>query len=74
MEGRIIVSFKEGTTKEEMEAVRQELRLEVLRPFSRPNLYLMRITDKTPVKSVLERLKDHPAVEYAEPDFIVTTQ
>lgn len=74
VEDQIILSFKEGTTGEEIAAVRREFRLEIIRSFSRPNLYLMRVCDKTPVEGVIERLKAHPSVKYAEPNYIVRTQ
>jgi hypothetical protein len=72
VEGQVIVEFKEDATKEEIETVRRDLHLQIIRTFSRPNLYLMRICDHTPVKTVLESLRRYPAVLYAEPDFEYT--
>lgn len=72
VEGQVIVKFREGTGKDAIEAMMRELHLEIIRTFSRPNLYLMRIPDKTDVKGIVERLKTYPAVEYAEPNFKVT--
>ena len=72
VEGRVLIQFNDGTTKEEMETILREVHLEVIRALSRPNLYLMKIRDNTDVKTVLERLKGYPAVKHAEPDFIIT--
>lgn len=69
VEGQIIIKFMEGTTAEAIETLMRELNLELIRIFSSSNLYLMRICDSTPVKTILERLKKYPEVEHAEPNY-----
>jgi hypothetical protein len=69
-EGRIIVKFQEDATTEDIETVKRELHLEVIRSLLSPNLYLMRICDNKPVQTVLELLKANSKVKFAEPDVI----
>lgn len=69
----VLVKFKPGTDAETIERIRAALKLETLRTFSSPNLFLMRINDGSAVKTVIEELKAYEAVEYAEPNYVVKT-
>jgi hypothetical protein len=42
-----------------------------MRQFSSPNLFLMKITDGSPVDAVIKKLKTYEAVKYAEPNYVV---
>jgi hypothetical protein len=67
----ILVKFKPGTDADTIERIRAALNLEIMRKFSSPNLFLMKITDGTPVEAVIEQLKSYEAVKYAEPNYVV---
>jgi hypothetical protein len=67
----ILVKFKPGTDADTIEAIRAALNLETIRTFSSPNLFLMKITDGSAVEAVIEKLKTHEAVKYAEPNYVV---
>jgi hypothetical protein len=67
----ILVKFKPGTDADTIEAIRAALNLEIMRKFSSPNLFLMKITDSSPVEAVIEKLKTYEAVKYAEPNYVV---
>ena len=69
--GQVLVKFKSGTDAETIERVRTALKLETLRKFSSPNLFLMKITDGSSVEAIIERLTTYEAVKYAEPNHVV---
>ena len=68
---QVLVKFKSGTDAETMERVRTALKLETLRKFSSPNLFLMKITDGSSVEAIIERLTTYEAIKYAEPNHVV---
>jgi alpha-D-ribose 1-methylphosphonate 5-triphosphate diphosphatase PhnM len=49
--------------------IQKKLHLETLRTFSSPNLFLMKITDHTPVKDMIKSLSKYNEVKYAEPNY-----
>jgi hypothetical protein len=67
----ILVKFKPGTDADTIESIREALNLVTMRKFLSPNLFLMKITDGTPVEAVIEALKTYEAVKYAEPNYVV---
>jgi hypothetical protein len=73
IEDEVLVKFKPGTDAETIERIRAELKLETVRKFSSPNLFLMKITDGSSVPSAIEKLKTYEAVKYAEPNYVVKT-
>jgi hypothetical protein len=72
--GEILVKFRNGTSGQIKEAIQKELHLETIRLVSKPNLYLMKILDGSPVARVMERLRTFKGVQYAEPNYIRTIQ
>ena len=68
---QILVKFKPGTDADTIERIRADLNLKTMRKFSSPNLFLMKITDGTPVEAVIEQLRTYEAVKYAEPNYVV---
>jgi hypothetical protein len=72
--GEILVKFRDGTTDQTKEAIQKKVHLETIRIVSKPNLYLMRILDGSPVEGVMERLSKFKEVKYAEPNYIRTIQ
>ena len=69
----VLVKFNPGTDAETIERIRSALKLETIRKFSSPNLFLMKITDGSSVESIIEQLKTYEAVKYAEPNYVVKT-
>jgi hypothetical protein len=67
----VLVKFKPGTDADTIARIRAALNLEIIRKFSSPNLFLMKITDGSPVEAVIEQLKTNEAVKYAEPNYVV---
>ena len=67
----VLVKFKSGTDAQTIEHIRAALKLETMRKFSSPNLFLMKITDGSRVEAVIEQLKTYQAVKYAEPNYVV---
>ena len=67
----VLVKFKPGTDAETIEHIRAALKLKTMRKFTSPNLFLMKITDGSPVEAVIEQLKTYEAVKYAEPNYVV---
>ena len=69
----VLVKFKPGANRDAIERIRAALNLEIIRKFSSPNLFLMKITDGSSVEAVIEQLKTYEAVKYAEPNYVVKT-
>ena len=69
LEKEIIVKFVNGTDPKTISVIQKELGLETLHTFSSPNLFLMKITDNTPVKSVMKSLNKYKEVKYSEPNY-----
>jgi hypothetical protein len=67
----VMVKFNADTAPETIETIQAELQLETIRKFRSPNLFLMKITDGTAVEAIIRKLKTYPAVEYAEPNYVV---
>jgi hypothetical protein len=68
---QILVKFKSAADADTIERIRAALNLKTIRKFSSPNLFLMKITDGSPVEAVIEKLKTYEAVKYAEPNYVV---
>ena len=69
---QIIVKFAKGTDPKTISVIQKELCLETLRTFSSPNLFLMKITDNTPVKDIIKSLSKYKEVKYSEPNYIMS--
>jgi hypothetical protein len=72
VKNQIIVKFAKGTSKKIISHIQKELHLETLRTFSSPDLFLMKITDHTPVKKIQKSLKKYKEVEYSEPNYFMS--
>jgi len=66
--GQVLVRFRDGIEPEEIERIAKQAGLRILRAVSPDRLYLMGITDGSPVENMLERLKGFPEIVYAEPN------
>jgi hypothetical protein len=67
----VLVKFEPGTDTDTIARIRAGLNLKTMREFSSPNLFLMKITDGSPVEAVIKQLKTYEAVKYAEPNYVV---
>jgi hypothetical protein len=69
----VLVKFKPEVDAETITAIRKALKLETIQNFSNPNLFLMKITDRASVETIINRLNAYDAVKYAEPNYGVKT-
>ncbi|MBW2265422.1 MAG: hypothetical protein JRF28_04515 [Deltaproteobacteria bacterium] len=72
--GQVIVKFKPDTQQQDIETIQTELHLKILRTISRPNVYLMKIENGTPVEEIVEQLQEFEAVKYVEPNYVRSVQ
>ena len=68
--GEILVQFKDSINKETLSVIQDAAPVQVIRRVGPSNLYLMKITDGTPVEQVVRRLQQYPDVVFAEPNYI----
>ena len=69
----VLVKFNPDTNPQTIERIQAELKLETIREFRSPNLFLMKITTGVTVEAIIEKLKTYQAVKYAEPNYVVKT-
>ncbi|MCK5203940.1 MAG: hypothetical protein KAR15_08710 [Desulfobacterales bacterium] len=67
----VLVKFNPDTKPETIARIQAELKLEKVREFRSPNLFLMKITQGATVEAIIEKLKTYQAVKYAEPNYVV---
>jgi hypothetical protein len=67
----VLVKFNPDTNPETIARIQAELKLETVRKFRSPSLFLMKITDGASVEVIIKQLKTYPSVKYAEPNYVV---
>ena len=67
----VLVKFNPDTDPQTIARIQEQLKLETIRKFGSPNLFLMKITDGATVEAVIKELKTYQAVKYAEPNYVV---
>jgi hypothetical protein len=67
----VLVKFNSDTDLQTIARIQAELKLETIRKFHSPNLFLMKITDSASVEAIIEKLQTYRAVKYAEPNYVV---
>jgi hypothetical protein len=67
----VLVKFNPDTDPQIITRIQTELKLEKVRKFHSPNLFLMKITDGTSVEAIIKILKTYDEVKYAEPNYVV---
>jgi len=67
----VLVKFNPDTDSQTVARIQAELKLETIRRFRSPNLFLMKITDGATVEAIIKKLKTYQAVKYAEPNYVV---
>lgn len=65
----ILVRFKPGTGQDIIKNIQNKLGLKMIRTMSLPDLYLMEVTDETPVEAIVTELNKQSEILYAEPDY-----
>ncbi|MBW3021333.1 S8 family serine peptidase [Candidatus Woesearchaeota archaeon] len=68
--GEILVKFKGNAFPEATVAFRNEFRLEMIKRFNRIRVEHLRIPADLSLKEIIEKLRAHPMVEYAEPNYL----
>lgn len=68
--GEVLVKFKPGVGEQAIASIKANLNLETIKVFKRSHIYHLRILSKLSVQEVIARLRQSPAVEYAEPNYI----
>ncbi|MGD9045897.1 MAG: hypothetical protein PVG06_19465 [Desulfobacterales bacterium] len=67
----VLVKFNPDTDPQTIARIQAELKLEKVREFRSPNLFLMKITDGASVEVIIEKLQTYEEVKYAEPNYVV---
>jgi hypothetical protein len=70
-QGEVLVKFSPATEAHTIARIQKALKLETIRKFASPNLFLMKITDDTTVEKTIERLNGYESVTFAEPNYEV---
>ena len=58
-----LVKFNSNTNPQTIKRIITELKLETIREFRSPNLFLMKITDDATVETIIQKLKTNQAVK-----------
>ncbi len=66
----LLVKFKPEVTEETIASIQTQLDLKVIRLFKRIGVYHLQITSGLRVPEVITQLRQYPAVEYAEPNYL----
>ncbi|MGH9869967.1 MAG: S8 family serine peptidase [Candidatus Polarisedimenticolia bacterium] len=70
--GELLVRFKDTAHPLDRASARALVRAAKLRGFRNPRLEHWRLDSDVPLEQALEKLKKHPRIEYAEPNYILT--
>ena len=69
VEGELLVKFKPGTAKTEIDKIYAEMKVEVIRYIESIQVYHIKTPWKT--QEAMEKFKKYPALLYAEPNYTV---
>jgi hypothetical protein len=73
-EGEILVRFRDGIARTEIEELLNRMELTILYSYAIPNLYLVHTPKDESVETILEKLQTYPEVLYSEPNPIISIQ
>jgi len=65
----ILVKFKKDVSRAEAKSIHNRCGSKILKHFERINVDLVKIKDGWTVEQAIEVYRDHPSVEYAEPNY-----
>lgn len=74
IEGEVLVKFKAGVTREEIEGICKAYGLSLMKRIGSTGVYRFKIPPTRRVKDIADALNEDPHVEYAEPNYIVRIQ
>ncbi|MFH1146692.1 MAG: hypothetical protein V1736_03180 [Pseudomonadota bacterium] len=72
-QGEILVKFKKDVSKEAIEGVNKSVGTEVIKHFHHIGAYLLKLPAGMEVKDGIKVYQGQPEVEYAEPNYKVST-
>ena len=68
--GEVLVQLRDDANEETIVAIERSYHVTVKQVLIPARLYLMKITDGSPVQDLIDRLRNNKAIEYAEPNYI----
>jgi hypothetical protein len=74
IEGEVLVKFKAGVTREELDGICKTYGLSLMKRIGSTGVYRFKIPPTWRVKDMVDALNEDPQVEYAEPNYIVRIQ
>ncbi len=74
IEGEVLVKFKAGVTREEIDGICKTYGLSLMKRIGSTGVYRFKISPTWRVKDMVDALNEDPRVEYAEPNYIVRIQ
>ena len=70
--GEVLVKFKAGLTREEIDGIRKAYGLSLMKRIESIGVYRFKIPPGSTVEDMVDALKKDPHVEYAEPNYTVS--
>ena len=70
--GEILVKFKDGVSRQEIDAINKGLDVKVIKFFHHSGVYHLRLPADLEVEEAVKTYTQNPKVEYAEPNYIVS--
>lgn len=65
----LLVKFKNGISRERIESILKDSRIDVITVIQRGRLYHVKILDNRSVESAITQLTSYQEIEYAEPNY-----
>lgn len=70
----LLVKFKNGISRERIDFILKDSRIDILAEIQRGRLYHVRISNDRSVESAITQLTSYQEIEYAEPNYRYETQ
>ena len=74
IEGEVLVKFKAGVTREEIDGICKAYGLSLMKRIGTTGVYRFKIPPTWRVEDAVDALNEDPHVEYAEPNYLVRIQ
>ena len=65
----VLIKFKPGTDKSAIDSITKEIGLKEVKKIPQLGIRLYRIQSEMSVQEVIQEYKDHPNIEYIEPNY-----
>lgn len=69
--GQVIVQFRPGTSAARIEAMLEATGTRIAQRLNMPGAYVLQFRRDIPVEEMVERFKNYPEVQYAEPNRVI---